>query len=79
MVLRELQHQAKQRGVRTLVGLYLPTARNGMVAEHYPGLGFEPAGPACDGGTRWTLDVDTDVPSAPMKVVRQDAVQAAMA
>ena len=44
-------------GARRLVGEYRPTAKNGMVRDHYPSLGFEPAGPGEDGATRWTLDL----------------------
>ena len=33
---------AREHGFRRLVGEYLPTAKNGMVAEHYPRLGFTP-------------------------------------
>jgi FkbH-like protein len=31
---------AKQQGIRHLIGRYLPTAKNPMVADHYPKLGF---------------------------------------
>ncbi len=31
---------AHQHGFRRIVGEYLPTAKNGMVADHYPQLGF---------------------------------------
>lgn len=32
---------AKENGYKKLIGEYLPTPKNGMVAEHYAGLGFE--------------------------------------
>jgi predicted enzyme involved in methoxymalonyl-ACP biosynthesis len=31
---------ARERGLREIVGLYRPTDRNGMVRDHYAGLGF---------------------------------------
>ena len=31
---------AKANGYKKIIGEYLPTAKNGMVAEHYTGLGF---------------------------------------
>ncbi len=36
--------EARALGAHTLVGEYIPSAKNGMVAGHYPGLGFTPAG-----------------------------------
>lgn len=39
-VLAELVAHARQLGKQRLVGEYIPTPKNGMVAEHYPGLGF---------------------------------------
>jgi FkbH-like protein len=44
---------AREKGYRYLRGEYLPTNRNGMVADHYLSLGFESQG----GG--WVLDLET--------------------
>lgn len=44
---------ARARGVHRLVGHYVPTPKNGMVAEHYASLGFSSLP---DG--RWGLDLD---------------------
>lgn len=46
---------AKSKGVRRIIGEYLPTAKNGMVAEHYPQLGFVSALELSEG--QWQLDV----------------------
>ena len=43
---------ARELGAETIVGEYLPTPKNGVVANLYSSLGFVPSG---DG--RWTLDV----------------------
>ena len=40
-----------------LVGEYVPTAKNGMVRDHYETLGFLPAGRDAGGSTRWTLSL----------------------
>ncbi|MEE2577644.1 hypothetical protein QO176_33440, partial [Pseudomonas aeruginosa] len=40
-VLEVLADAAAATGWGALVGEYRPTERNGMVAEHYPRLGFE--------------------------------------
>jgi FkbH-like protein len=43
---------AREKGFTTLIGEYVPSAKNSMVAEHYPRLGFS----AC-GENRWQLNV----------------------
>lgn len=48
---------ARENGYKKLIGEYLPTPKNGMVAEHYTGLGFE----RIEGGetAQWKLDVES--------------------
>lgn len=57
-----LAGEAKRRGFRSLSGLYLPTAKNGMVRDHYAGLGFAPGTSDPGGESRWFLDLAADVP-----------------
>lgn len=38
--LNTIVEYAKANGYKKIIGEYLPTAKNGMVAEHYTGLGF---------------------------------------
>ena len=47
---------AKQNGFKKIIGEYLPTQKNGMVADHYTNLGFI----KLEGNdtARWELDVD---------------------
>ncbi len=55
-----LAERARAQGLATLVGYYLPTAKNSMVADFYPRLGFSPApvSPGLpEGTTVWTLDL----------------------
>jgi FkbH-like protein len=40
LVLNELSRLAKLKGCSRLEGIYLPTAKNEMVREHYPRMGF---------------------------------------
>lgn len=54
-ILRHLADMARARGCRVVEGEYLPTARNGVVADLYQRLGFEPASPD---GRSWRLDLD---------------------
>jgi FkbH-like protein len=48
--------RARERGLREVVGLYRPTARNGLVRDHYSKLGFSSDGKEGD-AERWRLDV----------------------
>lgn len=49
--------QARRRGAKRLIGTYRATAKNGMVRDHYPRLGFEPLDGAEPDVTRWALDL----------------------
>ena len=57
-VLQELVDQARQRGIRRLIGTYLPTEKNRLVEDHYAKLGFTKLDDLANGGTVWSLDVD---------------------
>ena len=57
--------RARALGAKVLEGIYLPTAKNALVVDHYEKLGFtavtaEPDMPA--GATRWQLDLDAFQP-----------------
>jgi FkbH-like protein len=58
-----LMAAARERGCSRIRGRYLPTAKNGMVADLYPRLGFKELGPAREpreaGETVWVYDLDT--------------------
>jgi FkbH-like protein len=41
-ILNQLVSRAKERGFGRIRGVYLPTAKNGLVRELYPRLGFTP-------------------------------------
>jgi FkbH-like protein len=57
-MLDALIERARERGVTRIVGSYLPTAKNAMVADHYGKLGFtrllDSGGTE---GTIWSLDI----------------------
>jgi FkbH-like protein len=57
LLLAELAALGRARGAQRLVGRYLPTARNGLVAELYPRLGFSLVDRE-GGATRWALPLD---------------------
>jgi FkbH-like protein len=54
--------QALDLGARRLIGVYRPTAKNGMVRDHYQRLGFAPG----DDATEWVLALEdwTRLPTA---------------
>lgn len=62
VALDELCTRARRRGCRRLLGTYLPTDRNGMVADLYERLGFRLASRGADGAADWALDLDGEAP-----------------
>ncbi len=70
---------ARNMGYRELIGTYVPTAKNGMVREHYSRLGFSLLGEQENGSTQWVLNFEnyTEQP-APMRVVNGDRCKPSM-
>jgi FkbH-like protein len=58
-----IAQQAQALGARRLVGSYVPTKKNGMVRNHYAGLGFTVMQEGADGGSRALLDLTGFVPA----------------
>lgn len=52
-VLNEIANAAKEKGCERIIGEYIPTAKNGMVKEHYPKLGFS----VFEEGKTWLLEL----------------------
>lgn len=50
--------EARARGLKRLLGRYLPTAKNAMVKGFYGGLGFTQTADLDGGGTRWELALE---------------------
>jgi FkbH-like protein len=72
MVLREILAHARDAGIHRLTGIYRPTEKNKLVADHYAKLGFTKIWEDASGLTRWELLADGGDPEpAPMKVVSQ--------
>jgi FkbH-like protein len=55
--------EASRLGARRLIGEYRPTAKNGMVREHYAKLGFAAHSEHEGGRTRWALDISRYKPT----------------
>ncbi len=52
-----LVEQCQARGIRRIVGVYIPSKKNNMVAGHYESFGFSPMGGASEGRELWGYDV----------------------
>ena len=53
--LNQMVELARNRGFKRIIGEYIPTAKNAMVAEHYPSLGFTHLDH--ENGSKWCLDI----------------------
>jgi FkbH-like protein len=68
-ILQYLVREARAAGASELIGRYLPTARNGLVRDHFAKLGFASIGNEPDGETTWQLRVgDYADRELPMKI-----------
>lgn len=52
-----LVEQCLSRGIRRIVGVYVPSKKNAMVARHYAGLGFVPVPGGDPNRELWSYDV----------------------
>ncbi|UVA79288.1 HAD-IIIC family phosphatase [Pandoraea commovens] len=63
-----LAEQARAAGAKRLIGEYIPTAKNGMVKDHFRNLGFTPFA-GHENASEWVLDLGEFSPqSAPMEI-----------
>ena len=73
-ILQYLVEQARRRGITAIIGRYIPTAKNGLVRDHFSRLGFVQTDSQEDGETTWQLAVDAyQDKNLPMKVELQPA------
>ena len=71
---------ARAAGIKRLIGRYIPSAKNAMVAEHFGKLGFTRVSLADDGASEWSYAVDDyvmkDLPfTYPSALVGEDDVR----
>ena len=71
LVLNTVVKKAEELGLKQVRGEYVPTAKNGMVKDHYAKLGFAPDGPH-----RWVLAV-ADYEERPVQILMDPANEAA--
>jgi FkbH-like protein len=78
LVLATVAQAAIQAGASRLIGTYLPTKKNDLVAQHFAKLGFSKTGDLENGGTTWTLELSSyHPPELPMQVVITEQLQPA--
>lgn len=67
--LAHLAAAARADGAQALIGRYIPSAKNMMVANHYEKLGFEHVETTTAGDTVWRLDLGGfSAPNLPMQI-----------
>jgi FkbH-like protein len=67
-VLNNILYHARERGIRKLVGTYIPTERNRLVEDHYSKLGFQKIEERKDRSTVYEMEVTDASIEVPMKV-----------
>ncbi|MBF0595419.1 MAG: HAD family hydrolase [Candidatus Omnitrophica bacterium] len=60
-ICQSLVDAGREMGAKRLVGVYIPTAKNKMVADLYPRLGFKPVPASREGATQWALCLDNSL------------------
>ncbi len=58
-ILQYMVGQARRSGITAIIGRYIPTAKNGLVRDHFSRLGFVQTDSQQDGETTWQLAVDS--------------------
>ena len=70
MVLSVVAEAARNAGAKFLEGTYIPTKKNGMVAEHFGRLGFTKVSEIPDGAATWSMALDNyQSPQLPMQII----------
>jgi FkbH-like protein len=64
MLCNHVVARARQAGYKVVHGLYIPTAKNGLVKDHYGTMGFQRDG-TIETADHWKLDVDAYQPFEP--------------
>lgn len=64
-MLDTLVHDAKEKGIVTIIGYYYPTPKNNMVKEFYKKMGFKLVDEDENDNTTWKLDVASYEPKNP--------------
>jgi FkbH-like protein len=74
-----LVEQCQARGIRKIVGVYIPSKKNGMVADHYLKLGFTAGEGSSESHQLWQCDVPQSQPAKARYICRMANSAGAMA
>jgi FkbH-like protein len=66
-----LVQAAARLGLPRIIGHYIPTAKNGMVRDHYRKLGFHETASDPDGTTSWALDLSAFKPFSVAMTIKE--------
>jgi FkbH-like protein len=69
-----LVEQCQARGLRKLLGVYIPSKKNGMVAQHYESLGFTRGEVTSEGRQLWHYDIPSTY-SSKTRFINRTAVE----
>jgi FkbH-like protein len=70
-LMAHLVEEARRLGIDRVLGKYVPSPKNALVADHFEKLGFEQTAVEDDGTTRWTYVVPEGRPG-PKTFIRRD-------
>ncbi|MDH5451953.1 MAG: HAD-IIIC family phosphatase [Paracoccaceae bacterium] len=74
-VLSVVTDAARKAGAKRLIGEYIPSPKNSIVADHFKDLGFAEDSASADGVTRWVMNLsDYSPPKLPMKIDRDASI-----
>jgi FkbH-like protein len=75
LVLATVAEAARAEGATRLIGVYIPTRNNNLVADHFSNMGFERLSSLPNGASEWVLDLDLHTPPIlPITVVRANGL-----
>ena len=69
-----LVEQCQARGIRRIVGVYIPSKKNGMVARHYENFGFTRGEVTAEGRQLWHYDIPSTY-SPKTRFIRKTATE----
>ncbi len=77
-IVAEIVRAVRDRGAKTLIGLYRRSPKKGMVADLYPRLGFAAAGERDGGVQAFALDIESyQIQALPFEINRPQQAEAA--
>ncbi|HMD70041.1 MAG TPA: HAD-IIIC family phosphatase [Bryobacteraceae bacterium] len=74
----DLLDRARASGCESLLGEYIPTKKNSLVADLFERLNFAEAGKACDGAVTYRLSTRSAIPARTFVVAATDPCSAAL-